>query len=100
MPKFSFTIPWTKFYALLLVFALISVAAYSSYGHLQSLYFERVEQNLKSQIGTLHQSLSAWGRSKRSYVYSWSRQPELIRQVRIITEGKSESLRKLSVFSL
>lgn len=100
MPKFSFNIPWTKFYALLLVFALLSVAAYSSYSHLQSLYYERVEQNLKSQIGTLHQSLSAWGRSKRSYVYSWARQPELIRDARIITEGKNESLIKLSGFSL
>lgn len=100
MPKFSFTVPWTKFYALMLVCALLSITAYSSYSHLQSLYFERVEQNLKSQIGTLHQSLSAWGRSKRSYVHSWARQPELNRHVRVITEGQGESLKKLSQFAL
>lgn len=100
MSKFTFNIPWTKFYALLLVCGLLSITAYSSYSHLQSLYYERVEQNLKSQIGTLHQSLSAWGRSKRSYVYSWARQPELNRHVRVITEGQGESLKKLSQFAL
>lgn len=100
MPTFSFSASWPKFYALVLVFALLSVAAFSSYTHLQSLYFERVEGTLKSQIGTLHQSLSAWGRSKRSYVFSWARQPELVQFTSVITGGNSETLRKLSRFGL
>ncbi len=100
MSKFSFNIPWSKFYALVIVCLLMCVTAYSSYTHLQSLYYERIEHNLKSQIGILHQSLSAWGRSKRSFVHSWARQPDLTRHAQIITENQNDSLNKLSQYTL
>ena len=100
MPKLSLNIAWSRFLLLLALAGLLTIAAFSSYSHLKSLYYDRVEENLRSQIGTLSQSLSSWGRSKRNYVYSWSRQPELVSHVQVIVSGKNPEIRKLSRFAL
>lgn len=100
MPNSSLNIQWSKFLALLVVCMLLVLAAFSSYSHLRSLYFDRAEENLKSQMGTLHQSLSAWGRSKRNYVFSWSRQPEITRYTQTILANEELPLSKLSRFAL
>lgn len=55
---------------------------------------------MRSQLGTLHQSLSAWGRSKRGYVYSWAKQPELQRHIKVLTGDACAPLKKLSSLAL